>query len=272
MLLITPLVESVKFLVQGFNSGVLSIPPPPESIRSWPLVGKPLVIFWSLASQNIETAVQQLAPHLKVAGRWLLSTAENTGLGLLQFIVAIIISGVLLTQADTGKQFALMIAKRFAGVRGEPLTNLAQATIHSVALGILGVAAIQSVFAGLGFIVAGVPGAGLWALLCLFFSVLQLGIMWVVVPIIIYMFYHAEISIAIALLIWSTPVTFIDTFLKPILLSRGVETPMAVIFMGAIGGLLSSGIVGLFIGAIVLSLGYELFINWVKEGNKKTET
>ena len=265
VLLAAPLVESVEFLLQGFSSGSLAIPPPPESIRFWPFIGEPLMTFWSLASKNIDAALHQLAPHLKVVGIWLLSITEQTGLGILQFMVAIIISGFLLTQAKSGKQFTLMIATRLTGERGEPLTNLAQATIRSVALGILGVAAIQSILAGLGFIIAGVPGAVLWALLCLLLSVIQFGIMWVVVPIIIYMFYHADTSTAIALLIWSTPVTFIDTILKPIFLSRGVQTPMAVIFMGAIGGLLSSGIVGLFIGAVILSLGYALFIDWAKE-------
>ena len=160
-----------------------------------------------------------------------------------------------------------VIMKRFAGERGEQLTDLAENTVRSVALGILGVAVIQSLLAGLGFIVAGVPAAGLWAILCLLLSVLQIGIALVVTPIIIYMFDTADTFTAVAFLIWIIPVTFIDTVLKPILLSRGVKTPMVIIFMGAIGGFLASGIVGLFIGAVILSLSYELFLEWVKEDN-----
>ena len=268
VLLTDSLVESVQYLAQGFGNGTLTIPPPPESVGSWPFVGKPLVKFWSLASENIEAALQQIAPHLKVVGSWLLTTAEHTGLGVLQFMVAIIISGFLLPQAKSRKRFALLIASHFIGEKGEPLIDLAQATVRSVALGVLGVAAIQSILAGLGFVVAGVPAAGLWALLCLLLSIVQVGIALVVIPIIIYMFYHADTFTAVAFLVWIIPVTFIDTFLKPILLSRGVKTPMVVIFLGAIGGFLQSGIVGLFTGAVILSLSYALFMNRIKEDSQ----
>ena len=200
-----------------------------------------------------------------MVGSWLLTTVENTGLGILQFIVAIIISGFLLPQAKRGQHVALLIANHFVGEQGESLIALAQATVRSVALGILGVAAIQSILAGLGFVVAGVPAAGLWAFFCLLLSVLQIGIALVVTPIIIYMFYHADTITVVAFLIWIIPVTFIDTFLKPVLLSRGVNTPMVVIFLGAIGGFLKSGIVGLFTGAVILSLSYALFMNRVRE-------
>ena len=263
------LVESVKFLAKGFGNGTLIVPPPPESVGSWPIVGEPLVDFWRLASENLKAALQQIAPHLKVVGSWLLSTAGGTGLGILQFMVAIIISGFLLGQAKRGQQFAQIIVNRFAGKRGEQITDLVEATVRSVALGILGVSAIQSIFAGLGFMVAGVPAAGLWALLCLLLSVVQIGILPVVIPIIIYLFNTADMSTAVAFLIWSIPVSLTDNILKPIFLSRGVKTPMAVIFMGAIGGFLVSGIVGLFIGAVVLSLGYELFMSWVKEDSRE---
>lgn len=262
------LVESIELLIQNFGNNTLIIPPPPENIESWPFIGAPLANCWSLASENLEAALNQLAPYLTVIGSWLLATATGTGLGILQFIAAILISGFLLAQAKSGQQYILLIITRFAGEqrRGEKIIGLTYATIQSVTLGILGVATIQSIFAGLGFIIAGVPAAGLWALLCLILSVLQIGIALVTTPIVIYMFYSADTFTAVALLIWCVPVTFIDTILKPILLSRGVETPMVVIFLGAIGGFLESGIVGLFIGAVVFSLSYVLFMFWVKEG------
>ena len=272
VLLAGTLVESVKYLATGFGNGTLAVPPPPESVGSWPLVGEPLVEFWSLASENIKEALQQIAPHLKVVGSWLLSTAGGTGLGILQFMVAIIISGFLLAKAKSGQHFALIIVKRFAGERGKQIIELVEATVRSVALGILGVAAIQAILAGLGFMVAGVPAAGLWALLCLLLSVVQIGILPVVIPIIIYLFNTADTFTAVVFLIWSVPVSLTDNILKPIFLSRGVKTPMAVIFIGAIGGFLASGIVGLFIGAVVLSLGYELFMNWVKEDNQEIKS
>ena len=272
ILLAGTLVESVKYLVQGFGNNTLSVPPPPTNIGSWPFIGEPLEKFWRLASENLETALKQIAPHFTMVGSWLLSTAKGTGLGILQFLIAIIISGFLLAQAKRGQQFTLLIVKRFAGERGEQLTDLAQATVRSVALGILGVSAIQSILAGLGFIVAGVPAAGLWALLCLLLSVVQIGITPIIIPIIIYLFYNADTFTAVAFLIWSIPVGLIDNILKPIFLGRGVKTPMVIIFMGAIGGFLASGIVGLFIGAVILSLSYALFMDWVKEGSRGINT
>lgn len=266
VMLAATLFDSVQFLARGFSTGSLTVPPPPESVAGWPIVGEPLTEFWSLASENLEDALHEVAPHLKVVVSWLLTTVGGTGLGMLQFIVAVIISGVLLAQSDTGKQFARAIMTRFAGKRGEQYTELSEATVRSVALGILGVAAIQAVFAGLGFIVAGVPAAGLWALLCLLLSVIQIGIVPIVLPIILYLFHTADTFTAVAFLIWSIPVGLLDNVLKPILLSRGVATPMVVIFMGAIGGFIASGIVGLFIGAVILSLGYELFMEWLQSG------
>ena len=272
VLLAGTLVESVKYLATGFGNGTLAVPPPPESVGSWPIVGEPLVEFWSLASEYVKEALQQISPHLKVVGSWLLSTAGGTGLGILQFMVAIIISGFLLAKAKSGQHLALIIVKRFAGERGKQIIELVEATVRSVALGILGVAAIQAILAGLGFMVAGVPAAGLWALLCLLLSVVQIGILPVVIPIIIYVFNTADTFTAVVFLIWSVPVSLTDNILKPIFLSRGVKTPMAVIFIGAIGGFLASGIVGLFIGAVVLSLGYELFMNWVKEDSQEIKS
>ncbi len=268
VLLAATLVDSVQFLAKGFVSGTLTVPPPPESVASWPIVGEPLSRFWELASDNLEAALHQIAPHLKVVGSWLLSTAGGTGLGILQFIVAVIISGVLLAQKESCKHFAEMLMKRFAGERGQRFTELSEATVRSVALGILGVAAIQSLLAGLGFIVAGVPAAGLWALLCLLLSVIQIGITPIVIPIIIYLFNTADTFTAVAFLIWSIPVGLLDNILKPIFLGRGVATPMLVIFIGAIGGFLASGVVGLFIGAVILSLGYELFMAWLQDGEQ----
>ncbi|WP_428353950.1 AI-2E family transporter [Methyloprofundus sp.] len=267
ILLASTLIESIEFLIQGLSNNTLQVPPPPENISSWPFIGAPLAKFWELASDNLGAALSQIAPHLTIIGNWLLLNAKGTGLGILQFMVAIIISGFLLAKSKSGQQFTLLIVTRFAGERrrGEKIMDLTYATVHSVALGILGVAIIQSILAGLGFIVAGVPAAGLWALLCLILAVLQIGIALVTTPIVIYMLYSADTVTAVALLIWCVPVTFIDTILKPILLSRGVNTPMVVIFLGAIGGFIESGIVGLFIGAVIFSLGYALFMSWVKE-------
>jgi len=264
------LVEAIKPLaVELHEQGTLTIPAPAESVRGWPLIGEQLHSFWNLASENIQEALQKIGPQIKTVGKWLLATAAGAGFGILQFVFAIIIAGVLLPGAAGGHRTAHAIAARLAGKQRTDLVELAEKTIRSVASGILGVALIQSLLAGLGFMVAGVPAAGFWALLCLLLGVAQIGIIIVLVPVIIYLFNTADTVTAVGFLIWSIPVGLIDNILKPILLARGVKTPMVIIFMGAIGGFLASGIIGLFVGAVVLALSYELFMLWLNEASQQ---
>jgi predicted PurR-regulated permease PerM len=259
------LVESVTALSQQLTAGTLSIPPPPEVVAGWPVIGKSLAAFWQLASTNLQAALEQIAPHLRAAGTWLLSAAAGVGFGILQFVAAIIIAGLFLAHSASGERYALAIATRLAGKRGQEFANLAEETVRSVARGILGVAFIQAVAAGLGFLMVGLPGAGFWALLCLLFSTIQLGVGLVTIPAAIYVMYTADPLPAVIFLIWSILVTLLDNLLKPVLLGRGVNIPMVVIFVGAIGGFITSGIIGLFTGAVVLVLGFKLFVAWLHE-------
>ncbi len=263
VLLTDTLIDGVKMLVDKIKDGSLSIPPPPESLGNIMLIGEPLAKFWLLASENIHSALQQLGPVLKVIGSWLLSAATGAGIAILRFVVAIIIAGILLANSSGGNRIARAITHRLAAEKGEDFADLAEATVRSVANGILGVALIQSLLAGISFMVVGLPAAGLWALLCLILSIAQIGTAPILVPVVIYLFYNADTFTAVAFLIWSIPLSLIDNILKPILLGRGVKTPMAIIFIGAIGGLLNSGVIGLFIGAVTLALGYELFLLWL---------
>jgi predicted PurR-regulated permease PerM len=236
---------------------------PPESVAGWPLIGKPLDKFWRLASVNLAGALGEIGPQLKGLGKWLLSAAAGAGLGILQFIVAIIIAGIILSHGEAGKRTSHAIARRLAEEHGAGFLDLAGATIRSVSRGILGVALIQSILAGLGFLAVGVPAAGLWAFLCLLLAVIQIGILPITLPVVIYVFATADTTTAVIFLIWSLLIGTLDNVLKPILLGRGVNVPMAVIFVGAIGGFLASGIIGLFIGAVILVLGYELLLDWL---------
>lgn len=263
VMLTDTLIEGLKILALKIRDDSLSIPPPPDNLHNLMIIGEPLARFWLLASENIENALHQLTPMLKTIGSWLLSAATGGGLAILHFVVAIIIAGILLANSSDGNRTARAITRRLINEKGDDIADLAEATIRSVANGILGVALIQSLLAGLGFMVAGVPAAGLWALLCLILSIAQIGIAPIIIPVIIYLFYTADTFTAVAFLIWCVPITLIDNILKPILLGRGVKTPMAVIFIGAIGGLLSSGVIGLFIGAVTLALGYDLFFLWL---------
>jgi predicted PurR-regulated permease PerM len=266
VLLSGTLVESAQSLATQLRAGTWAIPPPPEGVAKWPLIGEWLASFWGLASENLGAALRMIEPQLKTVGTWLLSAAAGAGFGILQFAVAIIIAGVLLAHASGAHYAAHVIATRFAGERGAEIADLAEATVRSVARGILGVALIQTLLAGIGFLVAGVPGAGLWAMLCLLFAVVQIGISPIMVPIVIYVFSTADVVTAVLFLMWSVFVTLLDNILRPILLGRGVEVPMVVIFVGAIGGFLASGIIGLFVGSVVLVLGYKLFLAWLHEG------
>jgi predicted PurR-regulated permease PerM len=259
------LIDTVQEYSAKLRDGTLSIPPPSESVNSWPVIGKPLYKFWGLASANLGAALSKMTPHLKKYGVWIFSTAAGTGIGILMFVVSIIIAGVLLANGDGAYQAARAFATRLAGERGAEFVELAGATVRSVARGILGVALIQSVLAGLGCLVVGVPGAGLWALLVLLLAVVQLPTILVLGPIIVYVFSTTSTIPAVVFAIWSVLVGTSDTFLKPLLMGRGVDVPMLVIFIGAIGGFIASGIIGLFVGAIVLALGYKLFLAWLNE-------
>ena len=265
------LVGTAQKLSSGLFQGSLSIPPPQESIKSWPVVGETLYDFWHLSSENLTSAVRKIAPYLKGFGLWLLNTAAGAGFGIVSFVISILIAGVMLANEERGVQVARAIAVRFAGERGIEFVQLSGATVRSVARGILGVAVIQSILAGLGCLVAGVPGSGFWALLVLILAVVQLPTILILGPIIIYVFYTASTVPAILFAIWSILVGGCDSFLKPLLMGRGVDVPMLVVFIGAIGGFILNGIIGLFIGAIILSLGFKLFQVWLNEDMKQEE-
>jgi len=266
IMLADTLVAGAQQLAKELGDGTLRIPPPPESVAAWPVIGTPVHKFWELASVNLASALDEIGPQLKALGGWLLSAAGGVGFGILQFVFAIIIAGILLANAEGGDKAADSIANRLIGEQGWNYADLARTTVRGVARGILGVALIQSILAGLGFLAIGLPAAGLLALLCLVLAVVQVGVGPIVIPAVIYVFATADTVPAVLFLVWSLFVTLLDNFLKPILLGRGAKVPMAVIFIGAIGGFLAHGIVGLFVGAVVLSLGYTLFRAWLDEG------
>jgi predicted PurR-regulated permease PerM len=185
-------------------------------------------------------------------------------LAILQFFLAILLSGALLANSKAAAEVTRSLANRLFGEQGPEYQHLVGATIRSVTFGILGVALIQSALAAVGFLVMGLPGAGLWAVVFLFAAVLQMGGL-VLIPAVVYAFAISTTAGAVIFLVWCVFVGVIDNVLKPLLLGRGVAVPMAVIFLGAIGGFIAMGIVGLFVGAVVLSVGYKLFLAWIEE-------
>ena len=270
VLLAGTLVEGVQTLAAHFKDGTFIIPPPPANVESWPIIGAPLNRVWGLASKDLAEAIRSFAPQIKAAFPGLLSASAGIGLAVLQFILSILVAGVLLAYAQAAYEVICSLCNRFFGDKGPEFQQLMGATIRSVTTGILGVALIQAVLAGLGFLVAGLPGAGLWAVIFLIAAILQVGVL-ILIPAVIYMFTISTVTKAVIFLIWCLIVGLLDNILKPLLLGRGVAVPIAVVFLGAIGGFVAMGLVGLFVGAIVLSVGYKLFLAWLDHGPTATE-
>ena len=255
-------IDGVQNLVAHIKDGTLSVPPPPASVATWPLVGAPVFQTWTKASTNLTELLKSFAPQIRAIVPGLLAATAGLGLTVLQFVLSILLAGFLLTRASSFVAIARSLFNRLFDDQGPEYQELAASTIRSVTNGILGVALIQTVLAGLGFLVGGLAGAGLWTLMFLFAAVLQMGML-VLIPAVIYMFAIAGTTKAILFLLWCVFVGLIDNVLKPLLLGRGVSVPTAVVFLGAIGGFIAMGIIGLFVGAIILSVGYKLFLAWL---------
>ena len=263
-MLATILVENVHNLSAEIRAGGLRLPTPPDTIATWPIVGPPAHRFWALASTNLGAALAQIGEQITALSGWLLTAVANAGLGMVQFVIAVIIAGVLLPQAEGGARAAYAVATRLAGERGPGLVRLAESTIRSVARGVLGTAMIQSLLAGIGLVGAGVPAAGLLAFVCLILCTVQIGPGLVLIPSMIYLFMNADTMTAVLFTAWSIPVMLIDNVLKPYLMRRGVDVPTVIILIGVVGGLLAYGLIGVFLGPVVISLGYELLRAWVR--------
>jgi predicted PurR-regulated permease PerM len=256
-------IDTAMELTAGLEAGTLTVPPPNEKVAEWPLIGKRVHALWSEAANNLEATLRNHSAQVKVFSSWLLKTVASTTMGILGFAVSIIIAGVFMVGADTSYQAFRSVGHRLAGERGGDFVDLSVATVRSVAKGVLGVAFIQTLLAAIGLIVMDIPGAGIWASIILLLAIMQLPPLLVLGPIAIWVFSVAEPIPATIFLVYALFVSFSDAFLKPLLLGRGVDVPMLIILLGAIGGMISSGIIGLFFGAVILALGYKLFMAWL---------
>jgi predicted PurR-regulated permease PerM len=259
------LIDGLRPLMARLKEGTLVLPPPPSTIENWPVIGAPLSRAWSAASSNLTDTLMQFSPQIKSAIPGILSASAGLGSTLVQFILAIVVAGVLLANAESAASVARSMAIRLFGEKGPEYQHLVGATIRSVTFGILGVALIQTVFAAAGFFVVGLPGASVWSVIFLFAAILQVGML-VLIPAVIYVFAIATKTKAVIFLVWCAVVGLMDNVLKPVLLGRGSAVPVIVVFLGVIGGFVAMGIVGLFVGAIVLAVGYKLFLAWNEGG------
>lgn len=258
-------IDEAREVAAQAEAGTLRVPPPPEGVQEWPLIGERTYAFWAQASQNLEATLQQIQTELQAFGTWALRSLAGLAGTVLKFVLSIIIAGVFLSTAGKGKDFSVMFATRLAGPQGADFVRLSVATIRSVAQGVIGIALIQSALSGIGLLVVGVPGAMIWALIVLVLAVMQLPPILVLGPAMVYVFATSSTVTAVIFLVYGLIVSASDSFLKPLLMGRGVDVPMLVILLGAIGGMILSGIIGLFVGAVVLALAYQLMMAWLKQ-------
>jgi predicted PurR-regulated permease PerM len=232
-------------------------------VAEWPVVGKSVHGFWTSAATDIESAVEQFRPQFAAVGETVLKSIGATVFGLFQFIASILIAGVLMLSADSGYKSSCTIATALAGQRGPGLIDMSIATIRSVTKGVVGVAIIQALLSGIGLVAMDVPAAGIWAALVLVLAVIQLPPLLVLGPIVIWVFSVSDPVTATIFAVYALIVSMSDSFLKPMFLGRGMDIPVLVILIGAIGGAISFGLLGLFLGPVVLAVGYKILIEWM---------
>jgi predicted PurR-regulated permease PerM len=259
------LIATVGSIVEQLNSGAIAIPPPPQSIRNWPLIGEGFFDFWDLASTNIKAAFAELSPQLKPLGPSLFSVAGSAGINTLQFLAAVALSGFLFVPGPALVNSFKSVTHHIASRRGAEFVDLAGATIRNLARGVIGISLLQALLAGLGLIVAGMPAAGLFSFLVLVLGILQVGASIIIILPIIWSWVSMPTHAALLFTAYMVPVSVIDNFLRPIVLAHGLKTPMPVILMGVIGGLIVHGLIGVFIGPIVLAIAWELVQLWTRE-------
>jgi predicted PurR-regulated permease PerM len=270
-ILTVSLIDTVGTMATRIGVDV-EIPPPPPQLRELPLIGEPIAQLWSLATVNLGEALAQFAPQLRIAAGWLLVLVADAGFSLVKFVIAIIIAGVLLAHAKAAANGAHALAERLVGKRGSEFADLAEQTIRNVTRGLLGTALAQATLSGLGLLLAGVPGAAFWGFVVFLLCVVQIGPVLVMIPAVAWAFFNSDTFTVVLLVVWTVFVGTIDNVLRPYLMSRGGSVPMLIILIGVVGGLLAHGLIGLFIGPIVLALGYELLRAWVVRGERPKPT
>ncbi len=256
-------IDSLRNLSEQLEHGTLKVPPPADRVKEWPIIGDKVWELWNLASVNLDSAIQKMSPQLNSIGLWLVEFISSLVGGFFIFIFAIIISGICMVYAGSGYDFSVKVFNRLEGNKGQMMVDNSVATIKSVVYGVIGVAIIQATLVGLGFAVADIPGTPVLTLIVLLLAIVQIPPLLVVIPVIVYAFSIMDTGGAVVFAIWCFIAGASDNILKPLLLGRGVDIPMLVILIGSIGGMVAGGIIGMFVGAVILALAYQLFLDWM---------
>jgi predicted PurR-regulated permease PerM len=266
-LLASSLATTAQTAAATVKSGDFHIPPPSDSVDDWPVIGDQAYAVWSKASTDLADVTKEYAPQLKAITLGALSKLAAAGAALLLFLFALILSGIFMAYGEGGYRSAVASAERIFGPgKGQHVADLCTGTIRAVAQGVIGIAFIQMMLVGVAFVLMGIPGAGLLCLAVLLLGIMQLPAALLTIPIIIIVLSNQGINTAtIIFAIYTFIAGLADNVLKPIMLGRGVDVPMPVVLIGALGGMVTGGVIGLFIGPVVLAVGYELYWQWVRD-------
>lgn len=259
------LADSVRTLSASLSDGTITIPPPPEWVKGWPVIGNNAYDTWQLASTNLRQMLLQAAPQLKPLGAGVLTAAGSVGINLLKFLVATIMSGFLFIPGPRLVHSVKNMFQHLAAKRGEMFVDVAGATIRNISRGVIGIAIVQALLAGIGLLLGGVPGAGLISFLVLLLGIIQIGPGIILIPVIVWSWFEMDSGMAALFSVYMILVGLLDNILRPLVLAKGLSTPMPVILVGVFGGTLAHGMIGLFVGPIVLSIAWQLLALWFRD-------
>ena len=257
-------VDEIAELVRTILS--LRVPPPPDWLADVPLVGTPLAQAWArLTSAGARELAPLLTPYAGEVTRWFASAAGSLGSVILQLLLIVAIAAILYTNGEKAATLALRFGRRLSGDRGEMVIRLAGQAIRAVALGVVVTAIAQSVLGGIGLAVAGVPFAPLLSALMFLLCLAQVGPALVLIPAVVWMYFVGDTVWATVLLAFTVPAMTLDNVLRPILIRKGADLPLLLILAGVIGGLIATGLLGIFLGPTVLAVTYTLLFAWISE-------
>src|SRR4029453_3122793 len=264
--LMSSLGDSVQGLIKSIQDNTLVVPPPREGVENWPLIGSKVHAFWTRAHTDLPALVQSMQPKIGNLARAALCFGAGSGGALLQFLGSLVVAGIMMAFGESGARGVRSILEKITDApRGAALAELSTATIRAVAKGVLGVAFLQAMIVGVCLLVAGVPWAGVLAVIVLVLGIAQVPAVIVTLPAIGWLWsssgYGTGQNVLYTVLLLVAGMA--DNVLKPLMLGRGVDAPMPVILLGALGGMATAGILGMFVGATLLALGYQIFMGWV---------
>ena len=258
-------IETAQNIVHTMQEGNITVPPPTENVKEWPLIGNKAYAFWDSASKNLKATLSPFSDQIKKGASSLLSSLGGLIGTVFMFIGSMIIAAVFLIGSEGAVQFYKNLSRRLMGDKGDEWANLSALTVRSVVNGVLGVAVIQATLALIGMGLMGVPLAMVWAVGIMFLTIIQIPALLIIAPVIAYVFSQGSGTAEVIFAIYMLIVGASDGVLKPMLMGRGVDVPMLVILIGAIGGMMLMGMIGLFVGAVIFALAYTLFKFWISE-------